>query len=184
MTFCSPLSIHFQKIFKMSNSKATPWKNGFYVLKGMPINIYTVEGENVTWEGVYGKASTHATDPRYRGTWKYGDFGDAIAEVATVAGKKRYNIDLSLPGAYIEFKGIVSEDGMKIYIWGWGNAVDVFEWKNDEEILKLKDSGDPADAPPSPYKIQPENQGNLLFISGAPGLGKSTTAQLLGRKAG
>ena len=44
--------------------------------------------------------------------------------------------------------------------------------------------GDPIEAPPGPYKIQPENQGKLLWITGSPGVGKSTSAQLLGRKKG
>ena len=168
----------------MARNTTTPWKDGFYILKGMPTNIYTVTGENVVWEGVFGKASNHASDPKFRGTWKFGDFGDAVEEVATAAGKKKYNVDISMPGAYIEFKGVLSDDGLKIYVWGWTNSVDVFEWKDEESILKLRESGESADAPPSPYKIQPENQGKFLFISGAPGLGKSTTAQLLGRKAG
>ena len=44
--------------------------------------------------------------------------------------------------------------------------------------------GDPIEAPPGPYKIQPDNQGKLLWITGSPGVGKSTSAQLLGRKKG
>merc|ERR1711983_214161 len=35
-----------------------------------------------------------------------------------------------------------------------------------------------------PYKVQPENQGKLIFISGAPGSGKSTTALKLAKKEG
>ena len=40
------------------------------------------------------------------------------------------------------------------------------------------------EAPPGPYKIQPEVQGKLVLLTGAPGAGKSTTAQLLGRMKG
>ena len=46
------------------------------------------------------------------------------------------------------------------------------------------EEGDPISAPPTFYKIQPENQGRLLWFGGPPGLGKSTTAQLLAREHG
>ena len=46
------------------------------------------------------------------------------------------------------------------------------------------EAGDPIDAPPGPYIVQPENQGKLIWINGSPGTGKSTTAQLLARWKG
>ena len=39
------------------------------------------------------------------------------------------------------------------------------------------------EAPSCPYKIQPELQGKLVWLSGPPGVGKSTTGQLLAKKA-
>ena len=35
-----------------------------------------------------------------------------------------------------------------------------------------------------PYKIQPEKKGKIIWLSGAPGMGKSTSAQMLGRDHG
>merc|ERR1711981_683732 len=64
------------------------------------------------------------------------------------------------------------------------NAVDAYEWMSDEEYKEFISKGDPCDAYPHEYKLQPENQGKLLWLSGAPGLGKSTSGMLLGRKAG
>ena len=37
---------------------------------------------------------------------------------------------------------------------------------------------------PGPYKIQPEKKGKIIWLSGAPGMGKSTSAQMLGRDHG
>ena len=51
-------------------------------------------------------------------------------------------------------------------------------------MVTEKDEGDPISCPPGPYKVQPHHQGRLLFLTGAPGLGKSTTAQLLARLRG
>ena len=67
---------------------------------------------------------------------------------------------------------------------GMKGSVDLLEWMSEEEFVNFINSGDPADAPPNNYKIQPENQGKLIWISGAPGLGKSTSGLFLGKKAG
>jgi gluconate kinase len=166
------------------NPTMTPWKNGFYRMKGMPFLIFTVDGENVTMESVSGKATNHGSDPNMKGTWKHGDFGEAQADIAKEAGKHEYNIDINLWGGMLGGKGIVSDDRMKVTFWGIGNAVDNFTWENKESILAFRGTGDPVDAPPSHYQVQPDYQGQFLFISGAPGLGKSTTGQLLSKKAG
>ena len=60
----------------------------------------------------------------------------------------------------------------------------VIEWITEEEAAALEKEGDPIESPPGPYKIQPKNIGKLLWITGAPGVGKSTTAQLLSKTAG
>jgi len=123
-------------------------------------------------------------DPNAKGTWKYGDFGDAKQDVAREAGKQKYNIDINLWQGALGGKGIINDDGKKITFFGMSNAVDSFEWESNESINAYKETGDPVDCPPSNYKIQPDNQGSFLFISGAPGLGKSTTGHLLSKKAG
>ena len=61
----------------------------------------------------------------------------------------------------------------------------VKKWANDEEFFEFKESRQPADAPICPYaKLQPDNLGKIIWFSGPPGAGKSTTAQLMGRKHG
>ena len=56
--------------------------------------------------------------------------------------------------------------------------------KYDQIQDDVINEGDPIVAPPCPYTIQPENIGNLLWICGPPGTGKSTSAWLLSKKAG
>ena len=51
-------------------------------------------------------------------------------------------------------------------------------------VITEKDQGDPISCPPGPYQLQPHHQGRFVFLTGAPGLGKSTTAQLLARLRG
>ena len=92
----------------------------------------------------------------------------------------------------------------------WRSASEIFEIFYEYLIFLVstkhsdQDTGDPIESPPTgDYKVQPEYQvgcnqsnskyfnkkvkifqGRLVWISGAPGLGKSTNAQLLGRHHG
>ena len=53
-----------------------------------------------------------------------------------------------------------------------------------EEKEAIDNDFDPIEAPPGPYKIQPGVPGKIIWLSGAPGMGKSTSAQILAREDG
>ena len=59
-------------------------------------------------------------------------------------------------------------------------AIKTYEKLKDLRLLSSEHINDRS----HPYKVQPENQGKLIFISGAPGSGKSTTALKLAKKEG
>ena len=65
-------------------------------------------------------------------------------------------------------------------------GVTVLEWMSEKEAeaFEADADGDPIKAPPGPYKIQPDYLGKFLWITGPPGLGKSTSAQLLSKNYG
>ena len=81
-------------------------------------------------------------------------------------------------------KGVVSNDGKVIFSWDSSNKVKYFKWMSDEDLKKLGNEREHKDSPSCPNKIQPENQGKLIWLSGPPGAGKSTTGQLMSKKAG
>ena len=115
----------------------------------------------------------------------FGDFGASDPEIASTTGQTTYNVEFksSFEDRVFAEYGVISEDGLTITLKGMmGTAT--LTWITDEEAKALEEDGDPIEAPPGPYKIQPENQGRILWITGSPGLGKSTTAQFLGRTAG
>ena len=64
------------------------------------------------------------------------------------------------------------------------NDVESLKWMSDQDLKVLAEGRDHKDTPSCPYKIQPENQGKLVWLSGPPGAGKSTTGQLMSREAG
>ena len=168
-----------------SNSdNLTPWKNGYYHARSTPSMLYKVEGENIIMHNASGKSTDIDNDPMAKGTWKYGDFGEAHPDVSKESGKSRYNVQMYAWGGMFTPNLVLSDDGEKLTLFGMTNCVDVIEWMSDEEFEKFINSGDPADAYPHPYKVQPGKEGKLLWLSGAPGLGKSTTGMLLGKTAG
>ena len=162
----------------------TPWVDGYYRIGSISSWVYLVEGESVTMQGLAGEPSVKSDDPTMKGTWKYGEFGDTHPAVEEETGKKCNNVEMKLWADKWVEKGVLSDDGKKLSFFGMENKVDTCEWLSEQELATLKDSGDPVDAPPGPYKLQPETLGKILWISGAPGLGKSTSGHLLSKTAG
>ena len=111
----------------------------------------------------------------------YGNFGVAEPGIADAAGQGFYNLELR--NEKNTKLGIISQDGQKIRLKGIEGPT-MLERITEEEVAALEKEGDPMEAPPLPYKIQPKDVGKLLWITGAPGVGKSTTAQLLAKTAG
>jgi len=113
-----------------------------------------------------------------------GNFGEADAEIIKSTGKKFYNVQMTIPfGKDVIELGVISADGLKITTKGL-TGITVLEWITEEEVAAMEEDKDPIEAPAGPYKVQPENPGKFLWITGAPGLGKSTSAQMLCRSAG
>ena len=111
---------------------------------------------------------------------KYGDFGEADPQICEATGHSSYNVQLTYSASGEDFTepGVMTENGRKMktkQMFG----VSSYEQITEEEVKAMEDDCDPIEAPPAPYKIQPENQGKFVWFTGPPGLGKSTTAQLL-----
>ena len=161
---------------KEAKTFAFPLLNGNYKATGNWYTFLVVDGAKAVLK--------EPSNSQMKGTIKVGDFGDADPEVVKLSGEKSYNIQLtySFGQDFIE-NGILSKDGLKITTKGVMGIAEL-EWVTEEEAARLEAEGDPIEAPPGEYKIQPEYQGKFLWITGPPGLGKSTSAQLLGRNHG
>ena len=161
-----------------------PWKNGYYKSRAMPSQLFLIDGENLLIHAVSGRPSNLESNEMAKGKWKLGHFGEAHPEVAKETGKTHCNVQMTCWGGMWKVAMVLSEDGKKLSYYGMTKSVDVFEWLSEEALAKFLATGDPYDNIPHQYKMQPENQGKLVWLSGAPGLGKSTTGMMLGRKAG
>ena len=116
---------------------------------------------------------------------KFGSFGEADPKIVEMTGEENYNIELSnnLLGKEMTEYGVLFEGGTK-YVFKSISGIRTRIWITEEEAELIANDGDPIEAPPSDYKIEPERQGKLVWITGPAGLGKSTTGQMLSRKHG
>ena len=53
--------------------------------------------------------------------------------------------------------GVITDGGKKVFIKGMANYTT--EKITEKELEELENDFDPIEAPPGPYKVQPENQG-------------------------
>ena len=82
--------------------------------------------------------------------------------VSTSGGIKNYNIDMNYMDGQYKIKGVVTNDRENLYFLSFSKSVDHFRWLNSEDLEKLINDRDPAEAPSCPYKIQPENQVSFI----------------------
>ena len=81
--------------------------------------------------------------------------------------------------------GVLHEDGKGATLCNMLSEVDEVLFLTPERQKEIMDARPHQDEiiPPG-VKVQPENQGKILWLSGPPGAGKSTTAQILARERG
>merc|ERR1719225_899775 len=124
----------------------------------------------------------------FAGKWISGDdFGEVPEEyVEKTGGIKKWNLKMDY--GMFNILAVLHGNGIRIYAKSMmpGGGIDELNCLNDEELQVLNESREPKEAPKIPdyIKPQPGKPGKLLWFSGPPGAGKSTTAQLLARNNG
>ena len=160
-----------------------PWKDGFYHNANNLGMLTKVKGNQCMWHN-YLVMDYPESDPMATGTWEYGDFGPAKEEVVKASGGiKNYNMQLQM-SVMMKNNAILTPDKSKVLFWGMTGSVNTLQWMSDEALKKICDEREDFREPSCPYKMQPENVGKLVWLSGPPGAGKSTTGQWMARDSG
>lgn len=111
---------------------------------------------------------------------EYGQIDEAKPELQEASGKVMHNIKLN--GGMATMKAIMNDEGTRIWIWGWSNKMEVWDWLTPENLQAMKDDRDDYLAPSAPHITpRPGTPGRVYWLSGPPGAGKSTTCQLMAR---
>lgn len=113
---------------------------------------------------------------------KIGEFKETDENIYEKTGKKHFNILMQDPLiAESDSYGVISEDGKVVTVKGSHGMIFTMEWVDNTKAKQLSDvllsAKDPADAPPNHYTLRPGQTGQLFWITGPPGSGKSTTAR-------
>ena len=152
-----------------------PWRDGNYHGRGGFFELLVLEGSE----------AIPLDKDDYKVFFKHGSFGNTSKDVFELSGEKTNNVEVKFEAGNKDLvsQGVVLDEGSK-FIIETVMGVWILEWVSPQEMERLKNDGDPIEAPPSDHKLEPERLGRLIWITGAPGLGKSTTAQLLSKEHG
>ena len=162
-----------------------PWLDGLWYYEGSPNVINDVTGEDALWRNLAELDYPDYKSTQMKGVWTHGKFQETMKEIEEITGAKNYDIEMKFFDGAVTLYGVLSEDGTSIVLYNMLNHLDTIRWMTPEKKQEVLDARVHEDSliPPG-FTPQPENQGKILFLSGPPGAGKSTTAQYLAKEMG
>ena len=86
--------------------------------------------------------------------------GPVSDKVAEVVGERHYNLRVTYylgSAAPLEDLGVITEGGARVQLKGL--SVYSVEKITDQQFEEMQNDFDPIEAPPGPYKLQPEKKG-------------------------
>ena len=174
-------------------SGTTPWKDGYWKSKSDDDYVHVIRGSKAIVKGIVEAIDNpDCTQSGFQGRWISGNFGEASEELQLITGISENNVELSYafgPYGTKNYQGIVTQDGKSCYVTSDDDPskkLEEYHWLDEEAIKKISSGFEDINERSHPYKVQPETiigeKGNLIFLSGAPGCGKSITALKLAQK--
>ena len=97
--------------------------------------------------------------------WRSGEFEPAHSDIVEATGVKNYNIEID--NEFFKQYGVLNKEGTEINLIGVTNKMESLKWMSHEELEKIKEDRESADAPSISYfEPKPDQQGKLFWFSG------------------
>ena len=162
-----------------------PWVDGLWHMEGSSNSLNKVKGGEARWTNLAELEYPDLELSPYIGSWTYGSYKKTPKDIAEKTGADHFNLEMKHFDGAFTFHGVLNEDGKSIVMHNMSGKLDTMRLLTPEKTKELLESRQDQDSiiPPG-FTPQPENQGKILFLSGPPGAGKSTTCQLMAREKG
>ena len=162
-----------------------PLLDGFWLIEGSPNSLHFVKGGKSHWKYLFELEYPDFELSSNIGSWIYGTYKETPKDIEKKTGADHFNLEIKYLDGTFTLYGVVSEDGKSVVFLNMSGKMDTMTLLTPEKIKELLEAREDQDSiiPPG-FTPQPENQGKILFLSGPPGAGKSTTAQFMAKEKG
>ena len=161
------------------------WNDGYWIFENNPSLVLVVKDEKVSFtNAAYHDYPDEDIPPTADGTWEFGLFDECPEEIKELSGATHYNLKMIAMEGKLTLQMVLDEEGKSLVSTAFDSqGIEKGRWVSKEELNEIGEKRESCLTPSTVYKIQPEVQGKLLFLSGPPGCGKSTSGLLLAQSA-
>ena len=161
------------------------WNDGYWIFENNPSLVLVVKDEKVSFtNAAYHDYPDEDIPPTADGTWEFGLFDECPEEIKELSGATHYNLKMIAMEGKLTLQMVLDEEGKSLVSTAFDSqGIEKGRWVSKEELKEIGEKRESCLNPSTVYKIQPEVQGKLLFLSGPPGSGKSTSGLLLAQSA-
>ena len=157
-------TIHTKEMANADQVDTFKWKDGYWYNYNERGYLLIIKGDKSEYKGLvcldYPESKVVA-----RQTWRSGEFEPAHPDIVEATGVKNYNIEID--NEFFKQYGVLNKEGTEIKVIGVTKKVESLKWMSDEELEKIKEDREPADAPSISYfEPKPDQQGKLFWFSG------------------
>ena len=167
-----------------------PCLDGFWLIESSYGNCFhIVKGGKSQWKYLFELEYPDFELSSNVGSWTYGTYKETPKDIEEKTGAAHFNLEIKFNKTWTEHLhyqyGVVNEDGKSVIFLNMSGKMDTMTLLTPEKLKELLEAREDQDSiiPPG-FTPQPENQGKIIFLSGPPGAGKSTTAQLMAKEKG